>query len=956
MILLQTIAFIAGHVEERSASELSTVDLSHLFRFMIGVSQHQSLVVSIPVLHAWAKILKSQHTGNLEATWSVIGPLLDTASQRIIRYELMPEDSNEPSIVFINEDIDTIPERHAFLGNYRRFCYQIIEIVAQRKPKEAISHILSQVDMSLDQIAADTPDFDPATYTKSSAPLLRLDAHLTVVEAALKGYSKWVSDHGKQPQKDEQERNYLESNIESWAGNLLTRRNYEDPLMKQRIIKLAVECSARALERNQAFALRVLEHILLTQTVEKPEYPAYSEAARELQVYATSELRRLACRHADYFATFYDQLESKIREVLSTSIFDEKAEAEMYGTLLIVLQRATNLDLATRNNHLQNLIGSMLQGWQSERLNRLLSGFEEFCELLGIDRVGAYLQSKQASSVLDWSTIQLDASGLSVQSDMNELVSEVPLRMTKTALGVMTDKLAEGSQPYHIAVNIWSPRIPMLLPKVLRLVQYTHRLHDVSSWPNLPPEMQPIISRVLQDRFWQAGISTGSRDDFYSRVTNTKTSLEGFASFVRGKIRLIREACYQIFHSMSRLGDHFYSYSELPGPLAESLIGSTTNLSSHQFSVLLQMIRSMVDDCPATHREHFLPPILSTLFGQIDHKITSEWEKIDRRKADNTGGDNLTLEMKEESILRQLTYTAVNFVAVLLDPFREEPRQSSDPNRQQQHHPPPNPNGKPPRSTLRNFILNNATILEPLLLFSTHALTVHDSRSTATITKVLRTIVPVFAPVSSPNAPTTAAIRDYIASSVLKAAITALNDGYFADQQKELASLIATIWVVYGCITHFPAVTTQTADAEAEADADADGAESVTVTPAYDRPRLSHIPRDIILSLPDMTPQRVDAVAAALTATGGWAGNTRQQRALVLDLLDGLRGVRMSELGKISSDRAAEKSKLQERYMRVQGQGEGDGQGQEGMEGVEGKADVDVADGPDLGGVGELLG
>lgn len=81
----------------------------------------------------------------------------------------------------------------------------------------------------------------------------------------------------------------------------------------------------------------------------------------------------------------------------------------------------------------------------------------------------------------------------------------------------------------------------------------------------------------------------------------------------------------------------------------------------------------------------------------------------------------------------------------------------------------------------------------------------------------------------------------------------------------------------------------------------------------------------------------------------------------MLDLLDGLRGVRISELGKISStgrsSGGAEKSRLQAGYMRLGG-GRGEGQGQEGMEGVEGKLAVgaDVEDGPDLGGVGELLG
>jgi exportin-5 len=33
-------------------------------------------------------------------------------------------------------------------------------------------------------------------------PILRVDAHFTVVEAALKGYMKWRSAHGSKPQQD----------------------------------------------------------------------------------------------------------------------------------------------------------------------------------------------------------------------------------------------------------------------------------------------------------------------------------------------------------------------------------------------------------------------------------------------------------------------------------------------------------------------------------------------------------------------------------------------------------------------------------------------------------------------------------------------------------------------------------------------------------------------------------
>jgi exportin-5 len=72
--------------------------------------------------------------------------------------------------------------------------------------------------------------------------------------------------------------------------------------VKQRVIKLLVDMSSRALDKNPSFALKVLEHILVTRLPDQPEYPVYSEAVKELHGLSSYELRRLAMRYADYFA------------------------------------------------------------------------------------------------------------------------------------------------------------------------------------------------------------------------------------------------------------------------------------------------------------------------------------------------------------------------------------------------------------------------------------------------------------------------------------------------------------------------------------------------------------------------------------------------------------------------------------------------------------------------------
>ncbi|KKK25029.1 hypothetical protein P175DRAFT_0560730 [Aspergillus ochraceoroseus IBT 24754] len=893
--LSEMISYVAGFLEEKgfAVEDAPNANLPFFFHLMISIVQHRSLTVSIPVLHVWSKLIASSRIGNLDVVTNLIPALLAICTERLVHWESLPTGSEDPTVMFLNEDIDTVPERHAFVGNYRRYCSSIIETIAQKRPQEAIPHILSGVDTNLDNLYNGVEQFSVKSFSKNSIPLMRADTQFAVVEATLKGYNKWVSAHGRMPQQDEQKRAEIETILETWAFTLM-QRDYEDPILKQRIIKLIVDISSKALDKTPSFALKVLEYILMTRLPDQPEFPVYSEAVKELHGLASHELRRLATRYADYFSTFYDILEPKIREITLANWVDDKLHMELTSVLLIIMQRANNVDPYQRQSRLTSFVEPIKQAWQEEELRNLCSSFDGFCNMLGLQNVGPYMQSRQAQKQADWSVVVLDGEGKRVQEEMTRKFQQLPLRGTKTMLAVSTDKLKRSDPAYEIACNLWHEVIPMILPTLLQLVSNAHAFHNPENWSGLSGDMRGVVERILTDRFWQAGISTGSRDEFYAKITSSRSSLEGFASSVRGKIRAVRESCYSMLFSMSRLREHFYGFSELPGPLSEALFKDSPHLSSHQFSVLLNISRCLIDDCPVRFRSQFLPPMLSTLFTNIDRKVTSEWDIIEQRK-EGLGDGNLTDEMKSESILRQLTYSAVIMVASLLDPQRGDPDEEPvDPSAPQ---PPPALS-----DSIRHFVLSSPEIFEPVMLFCTHALRMRDTRCCSIITRVIRSILQDFA--SPLNSPTIVTIREFISSEVLKACITSVHEPYFVDMQKDLAQLIASIWVLYGSS--------------------------------------SSTPRSLILSLPGMNEQRVASTEASLVRST----SARQQRALILDLLEGLRGVSIAEQGKIlgsREERRKARSALQERYMSNE------------MEGPQ-TLKVDINDGPDLAGVADMFG
>ena len=305
---------------------------------------------------------------------------------------------------------------------------------------------------------------------------------------------------------------------------------------------------------------------------------------------------------------------------------------------------------------------------------------------------------------------------------------------------------------------------------------------------------------------------------------------------------------------------------------------------------------------------------------QLDAKLSQEWEKMDQVKQTKQDDENLGDEMRDDSVLRQTTYKGVNLIAHWLNPKREQ-QLSTKKSIVNGHY-----LKEANQQTMREFLLANVQILEKLLIFITHAIAFKDMKSNYTILMAVQRLVPDFMTEQFLPSDQAAVVREYISTEMLKSAITCLHNGYFADQQQYYAQLIATIWLSYGLPMHVPA---------------AEGA------PAHDRPALTSTPRDVILSLPGMTEGNVDKASEQLLKEGTSGGSrSKKLRAIILTLLEGVRGVRISELGKI--DTKQQQSKLLEKYKQRE---------MLGMQGVQENGQEQQANGPDvdLGGVSDMF-
>lgn len=159
LTLVQMLSSLGDYFERKFYKVPSDAASAEFLQLLIHVVQSPSLMVSIPVLVTWTRLLGHRGVGQSDLVNQTVGPLLDICSSRLIRYENVPEDTTDGTYLFLMEDTDTMPERHAFLGNYRRYSCQVVELIVQLKLVDALKHILGGTEFALQKLYDGQPLF-----------------------------------------------------------------------------------------------------------------------------------------------------------------------------------------------------------------------------------------------------------------------------------------------------------------------------------------------------------------------------------------------------------------------------------------------------------------------------------------------------------------------------------------------------------------------------------------------------------------------------------------------------------------------------------------------------------------------------------------------------------------------------------------------------------------------------
>jgi exportin-5 len=645
-----------------------------------------------------------------------IGELLQLCSERCIRYDVLPANSGNPALEYLAVDCDNIPQRDAVLSQYRANLLHVIEQIVRKLPLDAIKHILAEASKFFHGVASEP--FSPAEYFKVSPTSMTADAHFATIECALRGFQRWQATHidaNPDAHKSvEQQGNDLRLLLSQWCQTSLAMP-IQDPDIKRKLVTQAVTITCKVTPLNNEVAFTILDSLLSSQRESPTGSPQYQEAVKELFEMSAHSAQRLASVFADAFLGIYEQLEARVETIARQ---DEELRPKYFAFLLMIIHRASNLDTETRTERLRRMISPVRTAWQDPDLIAALESYETFCNSVGWSRLPEFLAASNFHLLKDWSAQQLTKEGLEFQTYLLARNDATPVRLTKALLNATTEKLEEGSTAFAIAKTVWAEILPSILPNLFKMLSYATLFQNPARWPAMPAEIKAAMVRLLQDRFWQSGISNESRDAFVARISNSKNSYDGLGSSVRKTLRQIRSGSCDIILLLAKLGGTFYGIADMAQPLSQAVYDDSEALSSHHFNALIHFSNNLIGGCPVHLRHEFLPPVISSLFQRLRFKVDFEWAADNQHTEQATADDDLDDEMKNQSILRTMTFAACNLLWGLVS--RRGKHAKTLTTRTDGPEPDKNAVGES-EYTVFQLILTDAAVLEQVLLFATSA-------------------------------------------------------------------------------------------------------------------------------------------------------------------------------------------------------------------------------------------
>ncbi|CCK68875.1 karyopherin MSN5 KNAG_0B04410 [Huiozyma naganishii CBS 8797] len=630
-------------------------------KLVLRATFHPSLIVSGLTLDLWCSCLRNDDFIPLLDRY-VLRDLLQFAADALIYYEQIEDHVSKK---FMDIDFQSKTDYQSFCSSYRKKIRDIIRLISCVR----LDYTYDWLNDRLNTYFASPygQEILSSTFLNTKVePYLSALSQFMIIECFINGCIRWKIWYPSTENDYDTKLEDILQKLEILSNQLIALNIREPSLLKKLVQNFALFLTM--LKDNVLFML--LEKIITTATLDYPgidldELNEKSEAVRELRYACGIELNRMALLMPESLKAIYPDLESVVARIMPNLSYHEKISFESF--LLTIILKSS---LEGKEERFSAIVDPELMAWSDKGTVVGLSDIPWFMERLGVVQIAEYFQKRginENSNLLD---IPIDEEGKKLKNDLSKRWQTLfPVRATRMFIHYSMQSVKKDEE-FKMLQDLWRPRIVPILPYIMRLLYQLTAYHDPDSWVDLPVVVQSFVKYSTVERFWEAGASNKSKDEFIDEHMKAMQTLRDFADSVGHIVRYTREYTLLVISAISSLGSVFFEIDEVPDMLLDSIAiykpGTSIispGVSTHGWKHVLNVaIRPILKNCPESCSAKFMPAFLPKLFKTLDILLCEKWSGIMNDNDSSAGprdDDEVTEEILEENLLRQLTTVVV---------------------------------------------------------------------------------------------------------------------------------------------------------------------------------------------------------------------------------------------------------------------------------------------------------
>lgn len=685
-------------------------------RLVLRTTFNPSLIVSGLTLDLWCSCLRNDDFLPLLDKF-VIPELLEFAADALIYYEQI---ENHVSKNFAEIDFQSTSEFQTFCSTYRKRIRDIIRLISCVKLDYAYHWLNARLN-SYFSSAFGHEVLESRFLDHKKEPYLSALSQLMIVECFINGCIRWKIWYTNENDYNEK-LDVILGNIETLSNQLIVLDLKEPLLLKKQIQNFALFLTM--LKDN--VLLTLLEKIITSATLEYPEInleekDEKSDAVRDLRYACGIELNRMALLMPESLKAIYTDLENVVVNILPKLSYHETIS---FKSFLLTIVLKSSLD--NKESRFTSIVDPELAAWSDKNTVVGLTDLPWFMERLGIVQIAEYFQKRGIDGSSDLLSIQIDEEGKKLKSELSKRWQTLfPVRATRMFVHYSMQSV-KTDEEFEMLQTLWRPRIVPILPYIMRLLFQLQSYHNPENWKELPTVVQSFVKCSTVERFWEAGASNKSKDEFIDEHMKAMHTVRDFADSVGHIVRYTREYVLLVLNAISSLGSAFYEIDELPQLLLDSIAIQkpesneiSPGVSTHAWKHIINVaIRPLLKNCPEESAPKFMSSFLPKFFETLDVLLCTKWSAYMKDIDVNPpprDDDEMTEEILEENLLRQLTTVVVR---LLIDCVGQVGTNSQASKLKLNSH----------QIKMRKIIFGDINVMAPFLKLLNHLMSFRDSK------------------------------------------------------------------------------------------------------------------------------------------------------------------------------------------------------------------------------------